>query len=36
VRKSAWWIRICDFPRLQIIVITAVVLAVVLTTWELS
>jgi endonuclease/exonuclease/phosphatase (EEP) superfamily protein YafD len=30
VRKGAWWIRIFDFPRLQITIISAVTLAVLL------
>ncbi|MDQ3250167.1 MAG: endonuclease, partial [Chloroflexota bacterium] len=26
VRKDAWWIRVLDFPRIQITVLTAIVL----------
>ena len=34
VRKHAWWIRILDFPRLQVTIILAATLAVFVATWE--
>ena len=34
LRRSAWWIRMCDFPRLQITLIAAASLAVLVATWE--
>jgi endonuclease/exonuclease/phosphatase (EEP) superfamily protein YafD len=34
VRSRAWWVRIFDFPRLQILILAAVALAALLLTWE--
>ena len=34
LRANAWWIRVFDFPRLQITVISAATLAVLLASWE--
>lgn len=34
LRRTAWWIRMCDFPRLQITLIAAASLAVFVATWE--
>src|SRR5688572_31595602 len=36
LRRNAWWIRMFDFPRLQIMLITAVSLAVFLASWDRS
>lgn len=36
LRKGAWWIRMFDFPRLQITIISAVTLAVLLTAADRS
>ena len=36
LRKGAWWIRIFDFPRLQITIISAVTLAVLLAAGDRS
>lgn len=34
---SRWWVRLCDFPRFQIVVVAAaVILLLVLTCWPLS
>ena len=35
-RHEAWWIRACDFPRLQIALLLVVVLAGLLATADLS
>ena len=34
VHRTAWWIRICDFPRLQITFLAAAALAALVVTWE--
>ena len=36
VRSRAWWVRIFDFPRLQILFLAAAALAALLLTWERS
>ena len=34
LRANAWWIRVFDFPRLQITVISAATLAVFFASWD--
>ena len=34
LRQTAWWIRVCDFPRLQIVAGLAVSLAAALAAWS--
>jgi endonuclease/exonuclease/phosphatase (EEP) superfamily protein YafD len=34
LRRNAWWIRVFDFPRLQITVIAAAALAIYILLWE--
>src|SRR5688500_5272213 len=34
LRRNAWWIRVFDFPRLQITVISAGALALYLVLWD--
>jgi endonuclease/exonuclease/phosphatase (EEP) superfamily protein YafD len=36
LRRRAWWIRVFDFPRLQITLISAATLAVFLASWDRS
>jgi endonuclease/exonuclease/phosphatase (EEP) superfamily protein YafD len=36
LRGNAWWIRVCDFPRLQITLISAATLAVFIALWDRS
>jgi endonuclease/exonuclease/phosphatase (EEP) superfamily protein YafD len=36
LRRNAWWIRVFDFPRLQITFISAAALAVFLASWDSS
>jgi len=34
LHRNAWWIRICDFPRLQILLIAAAALAAFIFSWD--
>lgn len=34
LRGNAWWIRICDFPRLQVMLITVAALATFVACWD--
>lgn len=34
LRRNAWWIRICDFPRLQITLLSAAALVAFVATWQ--
>lgn len=36
LRGNAWWIRMCDFPRLQITLISAATLAAFIALWDRS
>ena len=36
LRRNAWWIRMFDFPRLQIMLICAATLAIFLASWDRS
>lgn len=34
LHRNAWWIRVCDFPRLQVTLIAAVALAAFVASWD--
>jgi hypothetical protein len=35
IRKDAWWIRIFDFPRLQILILGIFILVAFLFVWDM-